>query len=44
MQKVLFIGGNGQLGQKMINVFKGAYNVSNIDYSENNNAQTNHIL
>ena len=44
MKKVLFIGGSGQLGKKMVDIFKGSYSVTNIDFSENNNAHVNHVL
>jgi hypothetical protein len=33
MKKILFIGGSGQLGKTMIESFKGAYSISNVDYS-----------
>ena len=42
MQKVLFIGGSGQLGKKMVDVFKVSYAVSTIDFSENKNANVNY--
>jgi hypothetical protein len=35
MSKILFIGGSGQLGKKVISCFKSSYAVSNIDFSEN---------
>lgn len=44
MKKILFIGGSGQLGKKMTEVFKGSYSISNIDYAENKNAASNFIL
>lgn len=44
MKKILFIGGSGQLGKKMIDIFKGSYSISNIDYSENKNVSYNHVL
>ena len=44
MQKVLFIGGSGQLGKKMVDVFKGSYSVTNIDFSENTNANVNYLM
>jgi hypothetical protein len=44
MQKILFVGGSGQLGKKMTDIFKGAYSITNIDYSENKNAAFNLLL
>ena len=44
MQKILFVGGSGQLGKKMTDIFKGAYSITNIDYSENKNAAFNFLL
>ena len=44
MKKILFVGGSGQLGKKMTEIFKTTYSISNIDYSENNNAAFNFIL
>jgi hypothetical protein len=44
MQKVLFIGGSGQLGKKMVEIFKGSYSVANIDFSENKNANVNYLM
>lgn len=44
MKKILFIGGSGQLGKKMTEIFKGSYSISNIDYAENKNAASNYIL
>ena len=38
MKKILFIGGSGQLGKKMVEIFKNTYAVSNIDYTENSSA------
>ena len=44
MKKILFIGGSGQLGKKMVEIFKNTYAVSNIDYTENISASQNHVL
>lgn len=44
MKKILFIGGSGQLGRKMTDIFKGSYLISNIDYAENKNAAFNYVL
>lgn len=44
MKKILFIGGSGQLGKKMTEIFKNAYSIYNIDYSENKNAAFNFVL
>ena len=44
MKKILFIGGSGQLGRKMTEVFKNSYSISNIDYTENQNAAFNYVL
>jgi hypothetical protein len=44
MKKILFIGGSGQLGKKMTDIFKNSYSVSNIDYAENQNAAFNYVL
>lgn len=44
MKKILFIGGSGQLGKKITDVFKSSYSISNVDYAENTNAASNYIL
>lgn len=44
MKKILFVGGSGQLGKKMTEIFKSSYSISNIDYTENTNAAFNFIL
>jgi hypothetical protein len=44
MKKILFIGGSGQLGKKMVDIFKNSYAVSNIDFAENKNAAFNFLL
>lgn len=44
MKKILFIGGSGQLGRKMTDIFKNSYSISNIDYAENQNAAFNYVL
>lgn len=44
MKKILFVGGSGQLGKKMTEIFKNSYSISNIDYTENNNAAFNFLL
>lgn len=44
MKKILFIGGSGQLGKKMTDIFKRTYSISNIDYAENKNAACNYVL
>ncbi len=44
MKKILFVGGSGQLGKRMTDIFKGSYSITNIDYSENKNAAFNFIL
>jgi ABC-type phosphate/phosphonate transport system permease subunit len=38
MQKILFIGGSGQMGKKMIDIFSKSYNISNIDFISHDNA------
>jgi len=44
MKKILFIGGSGQLGKRMTDIFKNSYAITNVDYAENKNAAFNFVL
>jgi len=44
MKKILFIGGSGQLGKRMTDIFKNSYAITNVDYTENTNAAFNFVL
>lgn len=46
MKKILVIGGNGALGKSVVSKFKAApkWNVMNIDFNSNENADSNYLL
>jgi len=43
MKNILCIGGSGQLGSKILNLFK-SYNVVNVDFTPHESAKTNILL